>query len=209
MKTKVLTEPPEASDKSIGLPFGIIIPSILVVCAGSLGLWAMQMRTNNLATSQGNPTVDTPKRTRPTPIVPTNLTPPTLWALLTTNQDIIFNKTSQSGKVTEVIAPKGSVLQITKVEMSGNFIEMDYPINVRLCPTSVKPEPTPVKLDVDRRLLLPKEEVSIQYSKIFPGIASMQPSEKNQCLPKSGSSTPPVETNPDTGVGSGGVGSGK
>jgi protein phosphatase len=205
-KTKVLAESASIKNNNFKLPLQLIIPSILAVIAGSVGLWAMNMRTSpdglsspqpgSVGTSGSNASENTSGNT-PGASTP-ELGEPKQWSLLTTNRDVIFQKPNSATQ--EFTAPKGSVLQVTKVKLIGNIINQDYDLTLQICPTALKPEPTLGKRgnsSKDIQLLPPKEEVPILFSKIKPGIASIQPGDPKKCsTTPSDSSTPPIETSP-------------
>jgi protein phosphatase len=192
-KTKVLTDPDSIKNKNLKLPLQLIIPSILAVIAGSVGLWAMNMRTTPSGVSPSRPdSVKTNESTLESSTAP--LGEPKQGSLLTTNRDVIFQKPNSGKKDNELVAPKGSVLQVTKINRIGPLINTDYDLTLQMCSTTPTRRAT---LPKGSQLLRPKEDVSILFSKMKPGIASIQPGDSNKCFTEpSDTSTPPIETSP-------------
>ncbi|GAX36045.1 PP2C family protein-serine/threonine phosphatase [Nodularia sp. NIES-3585] len=130
-KTKII---PESQPTAIAkLPLNLIVPLVLVIIAGSLGYWMMQMRN----VSQGK----SPSGLLPTKTVPPTVSTPVTERSLTNLQGKSVIKIEREFILNEVTFPQDSYWQVINTQPIPQPATGDLLVNLRLCSRTTEPLP--------------------------------------------------------------------
>jgi protein phosphatase len=181
-KTKVIPENKPAG--IVGLPLHLIVPCVLVVAAGLLGMWVQGWRSQfpfGQVPSSPSPTATSDPKTTAKPtntVVPqqrslANLAPG--WVINTTSQIKLENNQ-------EPLAPN-TFLQVTKKEPDPDNAE-ELLVHLRLCPNTSASQPIAFtqpqlkRFAAEKKVTVLQADQSSPCDNISPGPASKKPAPK-------------------------------
>ncbi|MBW4677200.1 MAG: protein phosphatase 2C domain-containing protein [Desmonostoc geniculatum HA4340-LM1] len=177
-KTQVIEE--TQPTKTRQLPLQWIVPLILVIIAGSLGLFVKQLQSKS-----GQPQVASTPTLTQSPSVAVTQPPRTLanlspgWVIQTTKEIPLEDNPPLAAK---------SFLQVINTEPNPQPASGDFSVRMQLC--SNKPTPTPAPS--------PAKPISIKFQQLKRfGVSVLQPGAANPCKPLTQPpATQPADTSP-------------